>query len=57
MDLSFGPQYKEFRAEVRGFLADHAADSPRSSALRSPEILAWQKLLIEHDTAPRLAAL
>ena len=53
MDLSFGPQYEAFRDEVQGFLADHAADSPRSTTLRGSETLAWQKLLIEHGYAAR----
>ena len=53
MDLSFGPEYETFRAEVRSFLKDHGAAAPRGSSLRAPETLAWQKLLIEHGYAAR----
>ena len=53
MDLSFGPEYDDFRDEVKGFLAEHGKDAPRNSGLRAPETLAWQKLLIEHGYTAR----
>ena len=53
MDLSFGPEYDDFRDEVKGFLAKHGKDAPRNSGLRAPETLAWQKLLIEHGYTAR----
>ena len=48
MDLSFGPEYEEFRQTVRSFIAEHGEKSPRNAALRSPEALQWQKMLIEN---------
>jgi len=53
MDLSFGQEYEEFRAEVRGFLDKHGDKSPRNAPMRSPETLEWQKLLIEHGYTAR----
>ncbi|MFT4854155.1 MAG: alkylation response protein AidB-like acyl-CoA dehydrogenase, partial [Bacteroidia bacterium] len=48
MDLSYGTQYIAFREEVRQFIAVHQSKAPSASAMRGPEGLAWQKLLIEH---------
>ncbi|HEX7035128.1 MAG TPA: acyl-CoA dehydrogenase family protein [Pseudomonadales bacterium] len=54
MDLSYGPKYEAFRAEVRDFLEKHRDQAPRSGdGLRSERTLAWQKLLIEHGYAAR----
>lgn len=53
MDLTFGPQYEAFRAEVRAFLDAHHAQAPRLPDLRAPATLAWQRLLIEHGYAGR----
>lgn len=53
MDLSFGTEYEGFRDEVRDFLHTHKDQSPRNAAMRGPEALAWQKLLIEHGYAAR----
>ena len=53
MDLSFGPEYDDFRGEVKHFLATHGKDAPRNAALRAPETLAWQKLLIEQGYTAR----
>ena len=53
MDLSYGPEYEAFRAEVAGFLDKYGPDAPRGQPLRSPKLLAWQKLLIEHGYAAR----
>ncbi|MEQ8486228.1 MAG: acyl-CoA dehydrogenase family protein [Pseudomonadales bacterium] len=53
MDLSYGPKYEAFRAEVRDFLARHGDDAPRGAAMRSEKTLSWQRLLIEHGYAAR----
>jgi len=53
MDLTIGPRYEAFRAELRAFLAVHAASAPRVLELRVPSTLAWQRLLIEHGYAGR----
>ena len=53
MDLSFGPEYEEFRAEVQTFLREHGGRSPRNAGMRAPESLAWQKLLIENGYTAR----
>ncbi len=53
MDLSFGPEYEQFREEVRDFLNEHGGDAPKNAALRSPELIAWQKRLIEHGYTAR----
>ncbi|HSG92039.1 MAG TPA: acyl-CoA dehydrogenase family protein [Pseudomonadales bacterium] len=53
MDLSYGPEYETFRAEVRAFLDAHAADAPHGEGMRSAKSLAWQKLLIEHGYTAR----
>ena len=54
MDLSYGPEYEDFRKEVRQFLNEnkHLAPTPRPG--RPPgEMLAWQKLLIENGYTAR----
>ncbi|MCB1647801.1 MAG: acyl-CoA dehydrogenase family protein, partial [Pseudomonadales bacterium] len=48
MDLSYSAEYNEFRDEVRKFIADHGHKSPQNAGMRSPEMMAWQKLLISH---------
>jgi alkylation response protein AidB-like acyl-CoA dehydrogenase len=53
MDLAYGPRYEAFRAEVRAFLERHRDRAPRQGGLRSPEVLAWQRLLLEHGYAAR----
>lgn len=54
MDLSFGPEYTAFRAQVQAFLAEHAASAPRGVLdLRAPATLEWQRLLLEHGYAGR----
>jgi len=53
MDLSYGPEYEQFREEVRGFLDAHGDDAPRGEGLRTPKVLAWQRTLIEHGYAAR----
>lgn len=56
MDLSYGPEYEEFRARVRDFLKSHADQAPAASisaAEDRPEIRQWQKTLIDHGYAAR----
>lgn len=53
MDLSYGAEYEAFRAEVRDFIDKHRHRAPKGDGLRSPRVLDWQKLLIEHGYAAR----
>jgi alkylation response protein AidB-like acyl-CoA dehydrogenase len=54
MDLSFGPHYAAFRAQVQAFLKEYGPRAPRGVLdLRAPETLAWQKILLEHGYAGR----
>jgi alkylation response protein AidB-like acyl-CoA dehydrogenase len=58
MDLTYGPEYEAFRAEVRAFLEAHREDAPRGGigrgALGTRErMLTWQRTLIEHGYAAR----
>ncbi len=53
MDLEFGPEYEDFRQEVKDFLRQHGAKSPIGTALRSNETISWQKLLIENGYTAR----
>ena len=48
MDLSFGPEYEDFRGEVISFLASNAEKAPKGNDLRGEQAKNWQKLLIEH---------
>ena len=49
MDLDFGPEYGTFRDEVKQFLSDNKDKQPPPGVKpKSPEILGWQKLLIEN---------
>jgi alkylation response protein AidB-like acyl-CoA dehydrogenase len=56
MDLSYGPRYEDFRAEVKSFLADNADRAPRMTMRvveHSQEVVDWQKRLIEAGYAAR----
>ncbi|HEY4344521.1 MAG TPA: acyl-CoA dehydrogenase family protein [Parvibaculum sp.] len=55
MDLAYSPEYETFRTEVRAFLAKHGPSAPRRFGVSrpAPEVLVWQKLLIEHGYAAR----
>jgi alkylation response protein AidB-like acyl-CoA dehydrogenase len=48
MDLSFGPEYEDFRGEIISFLASNADKAPKGNDLRGEQAKNWQKLLIEH---------
>ncbi|MCZ6709541.1 MAG: acyl-CoA dehydrogenase family protein [Gammaproteobacteria bacterium] len=53
MDLSYGPEYEQFRDEVERFLGSRANDVPHGGGQRAPKVLAWQRTLIEHGYAAR----
>jgi alkylation response protein AidB-like acyl-CoA dehydrogenase len=53
MDLSYGPEYEQFRDEVKNFLDTRADDVPRGGGQRAPKVRAWQRTLIEHGYAAR----
>ena len=61
MDLSYGQEYEQFRADLRGFIKEHGERSPKRGPDErwrpTPEEVAWQELLIEHGyharTIPR----
>ncbi|MCY4040521.1 MAG: acyl-CoA dehydrogenase family protein [Gammaproteobacteria bacterium] len=53
MDLSFGPEYERFRAEVRDFIESHRHLAPNTMALRHKSVLDWQRLLIDKGYAAR----
>ena len=53
MDLSYGPEYEVFREETRAFINSHRDQAPRGQGMKSPEVLNWQKLLIENGYAAR----
>ena len=48
MDLSFGPEYDDFRDDVVSFLANNADKAPKGNDLRGEAAKDWQKLLIEN---------
>ena len=48
MDLSFGPEYEDFRHEVVAFLNHNAAHAPKGNDLRGQAAKDWQKRLIEN---------
>jgi alkylation response protein AidB-like acyl-CoA dehydrogenase len=53
MDLSYGPEYEEFRQQTRDFINRHRDSAPRGQGLKSAATLNWQKLLIENGYAAR----
>ena len=58
MELSFGPEYEDFRQEVRKFAKDYRDRSPKAGAGVSAgpaglRLKDWQKLLIEKGYAAR----
>ena len=47
MDLSFGPEYEDFRDEVKTFIKDNLDDQPKPGAgPKSEEVRQWQAKLI-----------
>ena len=53
MDLSFGPEYEEFRQEVRDFIDKNRTNAPRGEPMKSEKVKDWQKLLIEKGYTAR----
>jgi len=54
MDLSFGPEYEDFRQQVRSFLEARGDEAPASQRdYRSAKALAWQQTLIAHGYTAR----
>ncbi len=57
MDLSYGPEYETFRAELREFLQTRGDEAPgragEVASLGGESLVRWQKLLIEHGYAAR----
>ena len=53
MDLSFGPEYEEFRQEVREFIDKNRTNAPRGEPMKSEKVKDWQKLLIEKGYTAR----
>ena len=53
MELSYGPEYENFRTQVRDFLRTHGSKAPKAGGLRSPAAKDWQALLIEEGYAAR----
>ena len=55
MDLSFGPEYEAFRAEVRDFIESNRDKAPKGGRgnRAQAQSRAWQKLLIEHGYTAR----
>ena len=53
MDLSFGAEYDEFRAEVKQFIAASSDKSPKQAGVGNAEAIAWQKTLINNGYAAR----
>ena len=57
MDLEYGPKYEAFRREVRGFLESHRAQAPTrflaAGGRPTPEVIAWQRLLLERGYTAR----
>ena len=56
MDLALSEKYQALQAEVRGFIRQHGAASPKLGGGRKRpdrKALDWQKLLVEHGYAGR----
>jgi alkylation response protein AidB-like acyl-CoA dehydrogenase len=57
MDLSYGPEYEAFRAELRRFLSEQRTQAPRlgfgEGLLTDTKLAPWQRLLIERGYAAR----
>jgi alkylation response protein AidB-like acyl-CoA dehydrogenase len=57
MDLTYGPEYERFRADLRSFLERHGHEAPgrrgEVASVGGDALVAWQKKLIEHGYAAR----
>ena len=52
MDLSYGPEYEDFREEVRQFLKQNQHLAPRPGAA-SDSVFTWQQLLVDNGYTAR----
>ncbi len=48
MDLEYGPEYDEFRAEVKSFVKENEGVNLIGKSLRSSDRVDWQQKLIDH---------
>ena len=48
MDLEYGPEYNEFREEVRSFVKDNEGVNLIGESLRSTARIEWQQTLIDN---------
>jgi alkylation response protein AidB-like acyl-CoA dehydrogenase len=58
MDLSDRPEHERFRSELRAFLERHRERAPQGGVVaaggsKDPQLLAWQRLLLESGYAAR----
>ena len=53
MDLAYGPQYDEYRQQIREFIKEHGHKAPRGGTITSAPVKEWQQLLIDHGFAAR----
>ena len=53
MDLSYGPEYERYRAEIQTFIDENKNKAPRNAPLKSDAAKNWQQLLIKHGYTAR----
>ncbi len=53
MDLSYGPEYEDYRQQIRTFIESHREFVPRAAPMKSEPVKRWQRLLIEHGYTAR----
>ena len=55
MDLQLNSEYEAFREEVKSFISNNKQHAPDGAnlGLKDPQVLAWQKRLIEHGYTAR----
>ena len=53
MDLSYGPEYEDYRQQIREFIDSHRHLVPINSPLKSEPTRRWQRLLIRHGYTAR----
>ncbi len=54
MDLTYGPEYDAFRAEVQAFLAANRAHAPADARPKDPASIRWQARLIAQGYTARI---
>lgn len=53
VDLSYGPEYVDFREQVKEFIKKNKDKAPSAMGVRDSAGIAWQKLLIENGYTAR----